>query len=64
MTTIGIGMRNEVKHRYVRRFTTQLTTEELKQFRAIKKYVMGFCGSVSNAEVFRFLVRNWIKEYA
>lgn len=42
---------------------TQLSTaEEQAQFRKAKKYVVGFCGPVSDAEVLRFLVRNWTGE--
>ena len=50
------------KGRYARRLSTQLTREELAQFRAVRKYVVGFCGKVSNAEVLRYLVRDWSKE--
>jgi len=50
------------KDKYVRKLGTQLRKKELAQFRVIKKYVAGWCGPVSNAEVLRYLVRNWNKE--
>lgn len=48
--------------KYVRRFSTRLTKEELVRFRTIKKYVVGWCGPVSDAEVLRYLVREWSRE--
>lgn len=50
------------RDKHVRRLSTQLTKKELSQFRAVRKYVVGFCGRVSNAEVLRYLVRSWSKE--
>jgi hypothetical protein len=41
------------------KLTTRLDRGELKQFRKARRYVRGFCGPVSDAEVLRFLVRNW-----
>jgi hypothetical protein len=39
--------------------TTRLNAEELRDFKKARKYVISFCGKVSDAEVIRFLVRNW-----
>lgn len=50
------------KDSYVRRLSTQLTRKELAQFRVVRKFVIGFCGNISNAEVLRYLVREWRKE--
>lgn len=43
-----------------KRVTTTLNTAEQRAFSLVKRYVRGYCGSVSNAEVLRFLVRNWM----
>lgn len=44
---------------HTHRFSTRLTDEELKQYSLIRQYVVGFCGEVSEAEVLRYLIRNW-----
>ena len=44
------------------KITTRLTKEELYLFKVIKKHVVKFCGKVSDAEVLRYLVRNWNEE--
>lgn len=41
---------------------TRLTRGELRQFAAVKRYVRAFCGPVSDAEVLRFLVRDWQRQ--
>ncbi len=50
------------KYSYVKRLSTQFTRKELAQFRVVRKFVAGFCGKVSDAEVLRYLVREWRKE--
>jgi hypothetical protein len=40
--------------------TTRLNGTEMRQFRAVARYVRGFCGPIPDAEVLRFLVRNWM----
>jgi len=42
-----------------KRVCTRLTNKEFEQFRVVKKYVVGFCGQVSDAEMLRYLVRDW-----
>ena len=49
------------KRESTRRLVTRLGRDELKSFGRVKKYVVGFCGHVSDAEVLRFLIRNWLK---
>jgi hypothetical protein len=49
------------KTRCVKRISTRLTKSELAQFRVVKKFVVGWCGPVSDAEVLRYLVRAWSK---
>jgi hypothetical protein len=39
--------------------TTRVTAAEARQFAKVTRYVRGFCGPVSAAEVLRFLIRNW-----
>jgi hypothetical protein len=41
------------------RLTTALDRHELRQFKKVAKFVRGHCGPVSDAEVLRYLVRNW-----
>ena len=45
-----------------KRIETRLNTSELKDFKKARKYVYSFCGKVSDAEVLRFLVRNWLEQ--
>ena len=42
-----------------KRIETRLNSEEMKDFRRVRKYIYSFCGKVSDAEVLRFLVRDW-----
>lgn len=42
-----------------KRLETRLNASEMRDFRRVRKYVWGFCGKVPDAEVLRFLVRNW-----
>jgi hypothetical protein len=42
-----------------KRVTTTLNAAERRDFARVRKYVRGWCGPVSDAEVLRFLVRNW-----
>jgi len=44
-----------------KRVTTTLNAAERRDFARVRKFVRGYCGPVSNAEVLRFLVRNWSK---
>jgi len=53
-------MKKEDRHAY--HLSTRLTKKERAQFCAVKKYVVGWCGKNSNAEVLRYLVREWSKE--
>jgi hypothetical protein len=39
--------------------TTRVTPAEARQFNKVTRYVRGFCGPVSAAEVLRYLIRNW-----
>ena len=52
-------MKKEDRHAH--HLSTRLTTKERAQFLVIKKYVVGWCGKISNAEVLRYLVRAWSK---
>ena len=45
--------------RHPHRLTTRLTPAEMRAFREVRKFVCSYCGKVSDAEVLRFLVRNW-----
>jgi len=38
---------------------TRLNAAEVRDFKKAKKYVVAYCGKVSDAEVLRFLVRSW-----
>jgi len=42
-----------------RRVATYLTPRECEILRKVRRFVVGFCGDVSDAEVLRYLVRNW-----
>jgi hypothetical protein len=42
-----------------KRIETRLNAEEMRDFRKVRKYVKSFCGKISDAEVLRYLVRNW-----
>jgi hypothetical protein len=39
--------------------TTRLNAEELRQFAVVQRYVRKMCGVATDAEVLRFLVRDW-----
>jgi hypothetical protein len=39
--------------------TTRLDAEELRLFVKVRRYVRGMSGPVSDAEVLRFLIRDW-----
>lgn len=43
-----------------KRVVTRLNSREMRDFRSARKYVRSFCGKVSDAEVLRFLVRDWV----
>jgi len=45
--------------KHAHRVITRLNQEEYVQFLVIRKYVVGYCGKVSDAEVLRYLVRHW-----
>lgn len=45
--------------KHTSRKTTRLTRDELQKFQRIKKWMTGYCGKVSDAEVLRYLVREW-----
>jgi hypothetical protein len=42
-----------------KRLTTRLNANEARLFKKIARFVRGFCGPVPDAEVLRYLVRNW-----
>ncbi len=42
-----------------KRVTTTLNTAERRAFALVKRFVRSYCGTVSDAEVLRFLVRDW-----
>ena len=48
--------------KYVKKLSTRLTSDETKSFRKIKRFVIGYCGKVSDAEVLRYLVRDWVQK--
>jgi hypothetical protein len=39
--------------------TTRVTLAEARQLAKVARFVRGFCGPVSTAEVLRYLIRNW-----
>lgn len=43
-----------------KRVATTLNRAEQRAFARVRKYVRSYCGPVSDAEVLRFLVRNWM----
>lgn len=43
-----------------KRVTTTLNPAEQRAFALVLRYVQSHCGPVSEAEVLRFLVRNWM----
>jgi hypothetical protein len=55
----GVAVSNEPP-RHAKRLTIRLTAKEMRDFRAVRKFVRAYCGEVSDAEVLRFLVRNWV----
>jgi hypothetical protein len=42
-----------------KKISTRLNRGEMRSFLKVRKYVRSFCGPVPDAEVLRFLVRNW-----
>ena len=42
-----------------KRVVTTLTASEQRAFALVKRFVQSYCGRVSDAEVLRFLVRDW-----
>lgn len=48
-----------IQDKHTSRKTTRLTSEELQKFQLIKMWMTGYCGEVSDAEVLRYLVREW-----
>ena len=52
-----------MKSKYVKRVSTRLTASEVKSFRVVRRFVVGFCGKVSDVEVLRFLVCNWLSPH-
>ncbi len=43
-----------------KRVTTTLNAAEQRDFAKVRKFVRSYNGVTSNAEVLRFLVRNWM----
>ena len=43
-----------------RRKTTTLNTAELRLFVKARQYVRSMCGKVSDAEVLRYMIRDWV----
>jgi hypothetical protein len=41
------------------RIAAWLSPAEVRTFKKVKKYVVSYCGRVSDAEVLRFLIRSW-----
>ena len=51
--------RTDREMRHTHRVITRLNLEEYLKFLAIRKFVVGYCGKVPDAEVLRYLVRHW-----
>ncbi len=47
-----------------KRLTTRLTPEEVRLFKIVARYARQMCGPVSDAEVLRYLIRNWTERWA